>query len=66
MEQNIKDTDMRLLSIPEACKRLGVGHWMVYQQINKRALKTVKIGKRRLVSTRAIDEFIAAQERYGA
>ena len=64
MEQNtIKDTDMRLLSIPEACKRLGIGHWAMYQQINKRALKTVKIGKRRLVSTRALNEFIESLER---
>ena len=54
--------DMRLLSVPEACKRLGVGHWMVYQLIHQGNLKTVKIGKRRLVSTRAIDEFISSME----
>ena len=58
----MKDTDMRLISIPEACKRLGIGHWAVYQQINKRALKTVKIGKRRLVSVKSLNEFIASLE----
>jgi len=64
MEQNnIKESDMRLLSIQEVCKRLGVGHWMVYQQIHRKALKTVKMGKRRLVSTRALDEFIDSMER---
>ena len=64
MEQNVaKDTDMRLISIPEACKRLGVGHWAVYQQINKRALRTVKIGKGRLVSVRALNDFIRSLER---
>jgi excisionase family DNA binding protein len=64
MEQNIaKDNDMRLISIPEACKRLGIGHWSVYQQINKKALRTVKIGKRRLVSVRALNDFITSLER---
>jgi excisionase family DNA binding protein len=53
---------MRLISIPEACKRLGIGHWSIYQQINKNALKTVKIGKRRLVSVRALNDFITALE----
>ena len=63
MEQNIKDAELRLLSIPEACKRLGIGHWAMYQQIHRKALKTVKIGKRRLVSTRALEDFINSMER---
>jgi excisionase family DNA binding protein len=64
MEQNsIKTNSLRLLSIPEVCKRLGIGHWAVYQQINKRALKTVKIGKRRLVSTKALEDFITSLEK---
>jgi len=63
MEQNtIKDNDMRLISIPEVCKRLGIGHWAVYQQINKRVLKTVKIGGRRLISVRALNDFITSLE----
>lgn len=62
MEQNTQDTDMRLISIREASKRLGIGIWAVYQQINKRALKTVKIGGRRLVSVKALDEFINSLE----
>jgi excisionase family DNA binding protein len=62
MEQKISDKGMHLISIPEASKRLGIGVWAVYQQINKRTLKTVKIGGRRLVSMRALDEFIAAME----
>ena len=63
MEQNsYKDTDIRLLSIPEACERLGIGHWMAYRLIHQGSLKTVKIGKRRLVSTRAVDRFIDSME----
>ena len=56
------DTDIRLISIPEACKMLGIGHWSIYQQISQKKLKTVKIGKRRLVSTRAINEYITSLE----
>jgi excisionase family DNA binding protein len=63
MEQD-KD-EARLLSIKEACKRLGIGHWAVYQQIHRHKLKTIKIGKRRLVSNHAIEEFITGQEGYG-
>jgi excisionase family DNA binding protein len=64
VEQNIANgTDIRLLSIPEACKRLGIGHWTIYQQINKGNLRTVKVGRRRLVSVRAIDAFITLMER---
>ena len=62
MEQKNMDSDIRLMSVPEASKRLGIGHWAIYQQINKKALKTVKIGKRRLVSTKALNEFIASLE----
>jgi len=63
MEQNnMSGADMRLLSVPEACEQLSIGHCMMYQLIHQKALKTVKIGKRRLVSSRAIDEFINSLE----
>jgi predicted DNA-binding transcriptional regulator AlpA len=40
MKQSIiNDNDIRLISIPEACKRLGIGHWAIYQQISKKSLK---------------------------
>ncbi len=58
----INEADVRLLSIPEVCKRLGVTHWSVYQQIHKKALKTIRIGKRRLVSLKALNDFITEQE----
>jgi Predicted transcriptional regulator len=63
MEQIIIDnTDMRLLSIPEASKRLGIGVWAVYQQMNKGALKTIKIGGRRLIAVKTLNEFIKSME----
>jgi len=53
-----KDAETRLLNLTEVCKRLSIGHCGVYNLINKRALKTVKIGRRRLVSMQALKEFI--------
>jgi len=66
MKQENNNSETRLLSVKEACARLGIGHWAVYQLIHQHALKTLKIGKRRLISTNAIDEFIKSQEQYGA
>jgi len=63
MEQyKCSEVGVRLMSVKEACGRLGIGHWAIYQQINKRALKTVKIGGRRLVSAKALNEFITSLE----
>lgn len=63
MEQNnMSGADMRLLSIPEACERLGIGRYAIYQNISKRTLKSIKIGRRRLVSNRAIVEFVNESE----
>ncbi len=56
------DTDIRLISISEACKRLGISHWSIYQQINNKALKTVKLGGRRLVREQTLSEFVKAME----
>jgi excisionase family DNA binding protein len=55
-------SNTRLINIPDVCKILGVGHWMVYKQINEKALKTIKIGRRRLVSVDALNEFIKSLE----
>ena len=63
MDQNMKDTDNRLISILEACKRLGIGRWAIYQQINKKALRTVKIGGRRLICVKSLNDFITSMER---
>ena len=63
MEKINLNNETRLLSIKETCERLGIGHWALYQQINQNTLKTVKIGKRRLISTNAINEFIENLEK---
>jgi len=63
MKQNTaKDTDTRLLSIQEVCRQLGITHCSVYKQIHSKSLKTVKIGRRRLVRVSELDAFIKAME----
>ena len=62
MEQNITDTDVRLMSISEVSERLGISPWAVRQQIKKRTLKSIRIGKRLMISTRALNEFITTME----
>jgi excisionase family DNA binding protein len=51
-----------LLSVPEACKRLGVSRNTLYELINARKLVSVKIGSRRLISPRAVAEYIRKLE----
>ena len=56
------ELDMRLISITEACEWLGIGRWSVYKLIDTNALRTVKIGARRLVSIKAVKDYISALE----
>jgi excisionase family DNA binding protein len=39
-----------LLTVPEACEALRISRWSLYQLINKRRLKTVRIDRRRLIA----------------
>jgi len=39
-----------LLTVPEACDALRISRWSLYQLINKRRLKTVRIDRRRLIA----------------
>ena len=49
----------RLLAIKQAIYELGISRTALYELINAGTLKTVKIGRRRLVPTEAIEELIA-------
>ena len=62
MKEDINNKNLRLISVSEACERLGVSHWSIYQLINQNALKTVKIRSRRLISLRSINRFIEELE----
>jgi excisionase family DNA binding protein len=48
-----------LLSIKQATFELGIGRSAVYELIAAGKLKTLKIGRRRLVAREAIEQFIA-------
>lgn len=50
----------RLLSIPEAADALGIGRSALYGEIGAGRLRTVKVGRRRLVPSSAIAERIAS------
>lgn len=45
------DSAPLLITIPEACAALRISRWSLYQLINKRRLKTVRIDRRRLIAT---------------
>jgi excisionase family DNA binding protein len=49
----------RLLSIKQAVYELGISRTAVYELIAAHKIKTVKIGRRRLIPSEAIEDFIA-------
>jgi excisionase family DNA binding protein len=53
--------DLPLLTVPEAGQRLRVSRWTVNRLIQTRQLRTIKIGRRRLVPSEALTDFIAGQ-----
>jgi excisionase family DNA binding protein len=52
----------QLNTIEETLQRLRIGRMTGYRLINSGALRTVKIGRRRLVSEQAIVDYIASLE----
>ena len=49
----------RLLSVNEACATLGLGRTSVYAAMASGQLRSVTVGRRRLVPDDAIEQFIA-------
>ncbi|MQA87720.1 MAG: helix-turn-helix domain-containing protein [Streptosporangiales bacterium] len=54
--------DLTLLTVDEAAERLRVSRWTLYNLIRSNQLRTVKIGRRRLVPSTAIAECIELLE----
>jgi excisionase family DNA binding protein len=52
-------TGPRLFSIKQAVYELGISRSALYELIKNGKLKTIKIGRRRLIPPEAIDTFIA-------
>ncbi len=53
------------LKVDGACHYLGLGRTFVYGLISSGQLKSLKIGKSRLVPVWAIEEYLAAQDGSG-
>jgi excisionase family DNA binding protein len=51
------------VSVKEATQIIGIGRSRLYQIINAGELRTIRIGKRRLVPVDAIRDFVARAER---
>ncbi|WP_030812417.1 helix-turn-helix domain-containing protein [Streptomyces sp. NRRL S-337] len=49
----------RLYKIEDAAELCGVGRSMAYEEIRLGRLRTVRIGRRRLVPLQFIDEYVA-------
>ena len=47
-----------LLTVKETCERLRISPWSFYRLVQRREIKTITIGRRRLVTTAALEEFI--------
>lgn len=48
----------RLNSVPATCERLSVCRAQLYRLMNSGALKSVKVGRRRLIPEAAITDYI--------
>ncbi|MFL6053320.1 MAG: helix-turn-helix domain-containing protein [Actinoallomurus sp.] len=49
-------SELTVLTVDEAAERLRVSRWTLYNLIRSNQLRTVKIGRRRLVPASAITE----------
>jgi excisionase family DNA binding protein len=56
----------RLLSIRQAAREINIGRTAVYGLLRDGKLKSVKIGRRRLIPRDAIEAFIAGLTNQGA
>lgn len=59
------DSERLLLSVEETAERLGINRSAAWRLVQTGDLRSVKIGRLRRVSTRAIAEFIAHAEGRG-
>jgi excisionase family DNA binding protein len=52
----------RLLSIEQAARALGIGRTALYSEIGAGRIRSVKVGRRRLVPSSAISEVASGRE----
>jgi excisionase family DNA binding protein len=50
-----------LLSIPEAAKLLSVGRTMLYRLLERNEIPTIQVGRRRLIPTAALEQWVMSR-----
>jgi len=63
MPQHVTPIEPRLVDVRSAATALGISRSLLYQLMADRAIETVKIRDRRLISVAEIDRFAAEQTR---
>jgi excisionase family DNA binding protein len=58
-------TAARLLTVQEAAEQLRISRWSVYNLIRAKQLRTIKIGRRRLMTPTALADCIKMLEGSG-
>jgi excisionase family DNA binding protein len=59
MAAELAELEKRLFSVENVMQMLNVGRTKVYNEMDSGRLRSVKVGRRRLVTAAALDEFIA-------
>lgn len=65
-EHLAEHVEPRLLSVEAAAAALAIGRTKAFELVESGALRSLKVGTRRLIPVAALDEFVAALEREGA
>lgn len=60
--KQVEQAPTAMLSVAEACGKLGIGRTTLYKLIRKKIIKSMKIEGRRLISMKAIEQFIEQRE----
>lgn len=63
IDLNVRADDRELLSVNEACDRLGVGRTFLYQLMGTGQLEYVKAGRLRKIPTDAIGAYVRSLRR---
>jgi excisionase family DNA binding protein len=57
--ETVQNTDSMLVGLPEAARRMGLGISTIKLLVQRKELRSLTVGKRRLIPVAAIDEFVA-------
>lgn len=63
MEKARHNMYREILCVKEVEELLGISHSSLYKLLDRRLIKSFRVGRRRLISRAAIDNFIEEQER---